>query len=1019
MPCRMGFLVCLLCGLAIGKAEAAPAPPTAIVCDASASSAEKLAAKEIRRYVYLRTGKLLPIIAANEKAPPGLLIVVGTKERPAVTGELADAKLKTEVEALAAQQFLLRTIRRGDRSDHATLLVVGGDPIATLYGAYRLAERLGVRFYLHGDVLPDAKTPLEMPVLNEMGKPLFELRGIQPFHDFPEGPDWWSRDTYKAVVGQLPKMGMNFFGLHTYPEGGVGPEPLVCIGPPSDLEADGRVKASYPARHYTTVGSNGSWGSQSVKTSDYAFGAAELFDRDNYGADYMRNAPPWSFGTKDPQKMMSPDQCNALFAGMGDLLGDAFGFARRLGVKTCIGTEVPLTIPTPVKERLQAAGKNPADPAVLQGVYEGMFQRIAKTHPLDYYWLWTDENWTWSPVTQQQINAVTGDFRAAIAAAAKVKAPFTLATCGWVLGPPQSPALFDKMLPKEMPMACISRQVGNTPVEPGFARIAGRPKWAIPWMEDDPGLTMPQPWAGRMRRDAADALRYGCTGLMGIHWRTRILAPNVSALAKAAWDQSGWNKELKDVGKPPARMPEGVEGGELAQFPDSRFAAADHNTVYQTVRYGLKAYHIDVPNGRYNVTLKLAEPYYAEKGKRVFAATVQGKTLFEHLDMFAAVGKDHPIDKTAEGVRVTDGRLTIEFIPETEFPCIAGIVIEGKTAAAAGSSAKPYSRKINCGGPVFQDYQADLPPTGPAARPRYLPIDDFYADWARAEFGPKAAGPAAALFTRLDGHMPRPADWVTGPGSIAPDPRPWDQVRKEYAFVDEMEALRPLVEGPGNLERYQYWLDNFRYLRAIAEVRCVWARFNAAMEKVRAEKDPAAQKRLARDVALPIRKELVAAFAELHRHLLATVSNPGEMGNVCNWQQQTMPRLLTAPGVELAKLLGGDLPADAIPSKQYAGPPRLFVREIRTAIAAGETLKLTAIVLRPKPQSPTLYWRPLGTGSFAALPLEHVARGVYTVTLPAAAAKDDFEYYIQVAVGGGTIQFPPAGAELPQTVVVE
>ncbi len=40
-----------------------------------------------------------------------------------------------------------------------------------------------------------------------------------------------------------------------------------------------------------------------------------------------------------------------------------------------------------------------------------MFERIMKTHPLDYYWLWTDENWTWSPVTQQQIDAVMGDFR--------------------------------------------------------------------------------------------------------------------------------------------------------------------------------------------------------------------------------------------------------------------------------------------------------------------------------------------------------------------------------------------------------------------------------------------------------------------------------------------------------------------------------------------------------------------------------------------------------------------------------
>jgi hypothetical protein len=866
--------------------------------------------------------------------------------------------------------------------------------------------------------LPDTKAALEMPTLDETGKPLFNLRGIQPFHDFPEGPDWWNRDTYKAIIGQLPKMGMNFLGMHTYPESCVGPEPLVWIGPPGETGDGKHVKASYPSRHYSTLGANGSWGNYAEKTSDYAFGAAELFDRDNYGPDYMQGLPAWSFPLKDPKNAMSPEQCNELFARMGDTLSDAFGFARRLGVKTCIGTEVPLTIPTPVKERLQAAGKNPADPAVLQEMYEGMFTRIAKTHPLDYYWMWTDENWTWSPVTPQQIDSVTANFRAATAAAAKVKAPFTLATCGWVLGPPQNPALFDKSLPKEMPMACISRQVGNTPVEPGFAKIAGRPKWAIPWMEDDPGLTIPQPWAGRMRRDAADALKYGCTGLMGIHWRTRILSQNVSALAKAAWDQSGWNDELKDVGKP-IKVPEGVEGGELAQFPDSRFSGADHNTIYQTVRFNLKAYHIDVPNGKYNVTLKLAEPAHSEKGKRVFGAVVQGKTLFENLDMFAAVGKDHTIDKTAEGVRVTDGRLTIEFIAQTEFPCIAGIVIEGKTAASQQSPSKAYSRKINCGGPAFQDYQADLPPTGPAARPRYLPVDDFYADWSLSEFGPKAAKSAAALFTRLDGHMPRPADWVTGPGSISPDPRPWDQVQKEYAFVEEMEGLRPLVEGASNLERYQYWLDNFRYLRSIAQVRCVWARYNAAIATVKAEKNGDAQKRLARDVALPIRKELVAAIAEVHRHLLATVSNPGEMDNVCNWQQQIMPVVLTAPGEELAKLLGTALPADAMPSKQYAGSPRVFVREVRSGIVAGEGLKLAVTVLGAKPEAPTLHWRPLGKGNFASIPLEHLARGVYAVTLPADAAKDDFEYYIQVAVGGETIQFPPAGAELPQTVVVQ
>jgi hypothetical protein len=1020
MMCRFGVAISLL-GLMLGDSFAASMPPVAVVYDAGASSAEKLAAKEVRRYIYLRTGKLLPIIArdgrdAKQPALPDSSIVVGVKDRPSVAAMLSDAKVKSEAEGLASQQFLLKTLQHGDRT---TLLVVGGDPVGTLYGAYRLAERLGVRFYLHGDVLPDKQTAWETPILNETGKPLFEHRGINPFHDFPEGPDWWNRDSYKAIFGQLPKMGMNFVGLHCYPEHHAGPEPLVWIGLDNEIASDGKVKVSYPSRHYTTANADGAWGNQSTKTSDYAFGAAEMFDCDDYGADYMRGMPPWSPGTTDPRKTMTPRQCNELFDRMGETLGDVFGYARRLGIKTAVGTEVPLTIPKSLKERLRAAGKNPDDPAVVQEVYEGMFRRITKTHSLDYYWLWTDENWTWSPVSQQQIDAVTTNFQAAVAAAKKVKAPFTLATCGWVLGPPQSPALFDDSLPKDMPMGCINRQVGNTPVEAGFARIAGRPKWAIPWLEDDPGLTMPQLWAGRMRRDAADAREYGCTGLLGLYWRTRILAPNVSALAKAAWEQTGWNANATTVGKGDAKLPEGVDGGATAEFPNTHFADADHDAIYRTVRYGMKAYYLDVPNGTYNVTLKLCEPYYAEKGKRVFGAKVQGKTLFEHLDLFAAVGKDRALDKTAENVKVTDGRLTIAFLAETEFPCIAGIVIEGKTVASNQFPARDYTRKINCGGPQFQDYQAEPTMTGEAVKPRYLPVADFYADWACAEFGPRAAERAAAIFTRLDGRLPRPADWVTGPGSIRPDPRPWDQASKEYAFVEEMESLRPLVEGPGSLERFDYWLDNFRYLRSIAAVRCVWARFDAAMEKVNAEKNPELRKKLARELALPIRKELVAAFSELHRHLLATVSNCGEMGNVCNWQQQTMPVLLTAPGKDLAKALGEELPADAMPSKEYVGPARIFVRDVRTGIVAGETLKLTVVILGIKPEVAELRWRPLGTGGFVSVPLVHVARGVYTVTLPADAVKADFEYYVQASVGPRMIQCPATGAALPQTVIVE
>ena len=997
--------------LALLAARAESAAPVAIVCDQGVSAAERLAAKEVRRYVYLRTGKLLPIVDTlkDKGGAEGGSIVVGTKDRPAVRALLTDAKLKAAVDGLAAEQYVLKTL---DYDGRPVLLIAGGDPVGTLYGAYRFAEHLGVRFYLHGDVVPDKQIALELPTLDETRKPLFNLRGIQPFHDFPEGPDWWNRDGYKAILGQLPKLGMNFFALHTYPQGGVGPEPLVWIGPPDELAPDGKVKASYPSRHFTASNVTGAWGYRPGKTGDYVFGAAEMFDRDDYGADYMRGTTPWN--------AMSPEQCNALFDRMGELLGDVFTFARRHGIKTCIGTETPLTVPNAVRERLQSAGKAPADPAVVQSLYEGMFQRIAKIHPLDYYWLWTPEDWTWKPVPQPQIDATLADFRAALAAAKNVHAPFALATCGWVLGPPQSPALFDEFLPKDMPMSCINRRVGNEPVEPGFAQVTGRPKWAIPWLEDDPGLTMPQLWAGRMRRDAADALKYGCTGLMGIHWRTRILGPNVSALAQAAWEQPVAGNPVKETaaaGSKP-RGPEGVVGTALGAFPNNTIAGTQDAPIYQTIRLNVEAYYIDVPNGAYRVTLKFCELQNTRKGQRVFGVKVQGKTLVEHLDIFAQVGQNRALDITADDVPVSDGRLNIDFVYDVQHPSIAGIVIEGTRAGANPSATQPYVRKINCGGPAYRDYEADLPNIAPTGGSRYLAVADFYADWARAEFGPETAEPIAAIFTRMDGHLPRAADWVGGPGSVRPDGRPWQQVQKEYLFVDELAALRPRISGAGNLERFDYWLNNFRYLRSIGEIACDGAQFTAALGKAKAEKDQQLQRKLARELALPARKALVAAFAELHRHLLATVTNPGEMGNVCNWQQQTLPAMLRAPGQELARLLGEDLPADALPSKDYAGQPRLFVPEVRTNIMAGEALKLTVIVLGGKPDAGELCWRPLGGDAFAKVPLQHVARGVHTVTLPVEAVKADFEYYVQATVGGRSLVFPVTAPAMNQTVVV-
>ena len=1103
-----------------------------------ASFAESLAAQEVRRYLYLRTGQLVPV--AKEALPvAGPAILIARKDRPVLAALVKDEKLRAQVAELGAQEYLLKTLDDGGRR---IALIIGCDDAGVLYGAYRFAEHLGVRFYLEGDVIPDARIPLELPALDERGKPLFALRGIQPFHDFPEGPDWWNADDYKTYISQLPKLGMNFFGLHTYPEDGA--EPAVWIGMSEDVGPDGKVLHSYPSSWHNTL--RGDWGYASRKTGDYVCGGSMLFERDDFGGDVMAGFCP------RPQK---PEDCNEVFDRAGVLIGEAFRHARRLSVKTCIGTETPLTIPRRVVERIQGkkkdspvravggktvgfpenviagtedgplyqtvrfdlagyrltvpngkyavtlkfcepaykakgirvfdvklqgkpviekldifekVGQNKAldftfedvevtngrveidfvkrnefpciaaiavrggnfslkancggaeykdylsddgiTPADVQKLYEGMFQRIMRTYPIDYYWFWTPEGWTWSGTTQGQVDTTMADIKLAIAAAKAVNAPFTLATCGWVLGPPQDRALFDKVLPREMPLSCISREVGHAPVETGFANVsAGRPRWSIPWLEDDPALNIPQLWVGRMRKDAADSLKSGCTGLMGIHWRTRILGPNLSALAKAAWDQSVWNPpEAKPVEQPRIAGP---VGGNAAPFPNNPIADTQDAPLYQTVRYDMSAYRLPLPNGSYTVTLKFCEPHYKEAGKRVFGVKLQGQPVIDKLDIFAKAGQNKALDYTFKDIAVTNGWLDIDFEQQVEFPSMAAIAVEGEKA----------TKKINCGGAAYKDYAADWPAAPPGPRPdRFAPNADFWPDWALQGFGSEAGPQAARIFQKIDDHLPRPADWVDGPGGLRPDGRPWAEASKQYAFVDELEALRPQVKGAGSLERFDYWLTNFRYMRAIAHANCLWAQFNAAMATVKAEKDPAAKKQLARDQALPIRKQLVQAVGEAYRNLLQTVSTPGEMGTVMNFENHNLPGLLIRPGDELAKILGEPLPADALLGKEYDGPPRVIVPTVRTSAARGEVLTLKVILLSSKPpREATLFWRAMGQGEFAKVPLTHLARGVYTAKFPPASAQADLEYYVEAQFdGAAAVRFPAAAPALSQSVIL-
>jgi len=988
----IGFIAAVLA--ACGGSGKAPV----IYFPADASALERFGAAELRRYIYLCTGELAtltPIDSLGDVKKEG--IVLSPKGRillgEGAKGAAIEVPALDKIPALDPEGYWLRTLKR-KRGEARHLLISYGDGAAVLYGVYAFAEKLGVRFSLDGDVVPEERVEFRIPDIDETSRPLFKLRGIQPFHDFAEGPDWWNEDTYKAILGQLPKLRMNFFGLHTYPEKNPNAEPTVWIGRPGEFGPDGRVSASYPSSWQNTIRSNpGShnWGYQPRKTGDFHFGAGELFERDDYGPEVMFGLMP---------EPATAEQSNELFNRTAGMLRSAFALARALGIKTCVGTETPLTVPALVQERLKAAGLDPKDPRAIKELYKGMFQRLTAAVPLDYYWFWTGEGWTWSDASDDAVKAVTTDLDMAVQAANELGNPFELATCGWVLGPPSRRTLFDEVLPKKVAASTINREVGKAPVDPNFAGIEGRSKWAIPWLEDDPSLTSPQLWAGRMRRDAADALKYGCDGLMGIHWRTRILSPNVLALARAAWDQS-WNTlptDFKDLVGP-------INGQFVAA--DKPIAGTKEEAVYRDVRDRTYGYHLLVPAGMYSVTLKFCETEFDRKGARVFDVIVQGKKAADKLDIFEKAGRFKALDLTLKNIDASGGRLAVDFGDRIHYPSIAGLVIEGKT-----SEGEKYVKKVNCGGPRVLDYDADWPET-----PRFLPVGDFYLDWARNQFGRSADKEISDVFVRIDGKLPIPVNWTNGPGGIIPDKRPWADVEKAFGFIDELAALRPRLQEKGNLERFDYWLKNFEYMREVAHYQCLWAEFNGVLEKVRAEKDPNKREGLIQESLLPVRVRMVDSLQAIFERLLATVSNTGELGTIANWEQHNLPDSMDKPGEEIKKLLNADLPPRARLSNAYQGTVRVIVPSVRTSLEIGESLSLKVIVLaQDPPEEAALHWRELGKGKFAAVPLQKTARSVYSVSVPAAGR--DIEYYIRVRAGGREAVFPATAPALNQTVVV-
>ena len=334
---------------------------------------------------------------------------------------------------------------------------------------------------------------------------------------------------------------------------------------------------------------------------------------------------------------------------------------------------------------------------------------------------------------------------------------------------------------------------------------------------------------------------------------------------------------------------------------------------------------------------------------------------------------------------------------------------------------------------------------------------DLYSDFAAAAFGPEAGPKAAAILQSLDSFTkPGNAQSCNGqkldsrghPTGPAPAPRlsraglvccgRWraddgkgnpsrDQAAvpppSAYAFADQFMALRSAVTDPVQLSRFDAYAFMLQYHQRLAEVQRQLHALESVLGPIRNITHPAARQAAARGDGIGALGNFSRAYEGMLGSLLSYATTQGELGMVAMQENMNYQAAMVHSGIldNLANLTQRPIPKAALPSRDYAGPARVFVLTVRTLILLREpavSIPIVALVpgARQLPAAASVNWKTLGGNAWknVSAPRTQSNRGWYSGSVPNPGA--DFEYFVTVAVptigggGGGVLRYPAAGA---------
>ncbi|MCX6134280.1 MAG: carbohydrate-binding protein [Ignavibacteriales bacterium] len=476
-------------------AKATKSDAVRIVIGAKASELERFASKELQRYLYQLSGTL-PEIRTDSKSLDCPTFIIGQTRTNSIVARLASThQVEVSPSDPGPQGYVLKKTLVNKQP---ALVIAGSDEVGCLYGVYGLlTDYYRVGFFLGGDILPDSKSSLTLVDVDEKKSPSMYVRGFLPWTNFPQSATSYSWEDWKFILDQMAKMRLNFIHIHNY-NGELGHNEMY----------HNFVYKGFTSRVWMpTARQAHAWAMSPWDVNKYRFGASDLFDDYDFGADCALH-----------NENLSNEE---VFRKSASLFQKVIDYAHSRGVKVGLGLDIDLI---PKEYKAQAD-----DPEVVRARVD----QLVNDYPnLDYLLCFQSENVGKDPRFYEIWKKIFTGFYDGV----KLRMPRTrVAVAGWGLNPASIATL-----PPDVICAPISYYSDRC--ETG-AIYGDREYWGCPWLERDfYSSEYYYPYNLHLKNTIA-AFKERAPNMKGFYcltWRlTDAVEPKMWYVARAPWDGKG------------------------------------------------------------------------------------------------------------------------------------------------------------------------------------------------------------------------------------------------------------------------------------------------------------------------------------------------------------------------------------------------------------------------------------------------------------------------------------------------